>query len=60
MPAKEWMCWQSEGKQEKNGQTLLSPMPFYRLPAEGMAQIKGGSSYLKRSGLKVDLPTSKV
>ena len=40
-------------------QNLLSSVPFvYRLPAEDVAQIKGGASQLRRSGLKVDLPIS--
>jgi hypothetical protein len=31
---------------------------FHRLPAEGVTHIKHGLSYLKRSRLKMDLPTS--
>jgi hypothetical protein len=31
--------------------------PLYRLPAEGVAQINGGASHFKRSGLEVGLPT---
>jgi hypothetical protein len=33
--------------------------PSYRLPPEGVPQIKGGSSYLKRFELNVYLPTWK-
>lgn len=33
--------------------------PFCRLPSEDVVWIKGGSSDLRRSGLKVVLPTSK-
>ena len=33
--------------------SFLLPCPLYRLPAEGVAQIKGGLSHLKQSGLKV-------
>jgi hypothetical protein len=43
-----------EGKEGK----LPSSMPLYKLPPEGVAQIKGGSSHLKRSLLKVGLSTS--
>lgn len=40
---------------------LPFPMSFiYRLPVEDMAQIKGVSSYSRRSGLKVYLSTSKI
>jgi hypothetical protein len=35
-------------------------MSFIQLPVEGMAQIKGGSSSSRRSGLKVYLSTSKT
>jgi hypothetical protein len=30
------------------------------MPAEGVAQIKGGTAHLKRSVLKVDLPILKI
>lgn len=36
----------------------MLPRPLYRLPAEGAAQVKGGSSHLKRPRLKEGLPTS--
>jgi hypothetical protein len=42
------------GKEQKHSSSMF----LYTLPAEGVAQIKGGSSHLKRSGLKVALPTS--
>lgn len=38
--------------------SLLLPCPLYRLPPEGAAQIKGGSSLIKRPSLKVGLPIS--
>lgn len=37
---------------------ILLPHPLYRWPPEIMALIKDGSSYLRRSRLKVVLPTS--
>jgi hypothetical protein len=37
---------------------LFLPCSLYRQPAEGVAQMKGVSSYLKISGLKVGLLTS--
>ena len=55
MPGKEWASLFSERKQAKKA-APSSSMAFYRLPAEGVAQIKGGSSHLKRSGLEVGLP----
>lgn len=54
--------WTSQLKQQqvsRKGTKLLLPCPFYRLPAEDTAQIKGESFYLKRSGFKVGLPTTK-
>lgn len=45
---------ESENKQTKRTSFLL-PCPLHRLPTEGMTQIKGGSSYLKRPRLKVGL-----
>jgi hypothetical protein len=30
------------------------------LPAEGVTKVKGGSYHLRRSGLKMGLPTSNV
>lgn len=44
------------GKESK----LPSSMSLIRLPAEGVGQIKGVPSYLKRSRLKMVLPTSKI
>ena len=57
MPVKGWTC-QKEREQAGNESKLLSSMFFKRLPAEGVAQIKGGSSYIRISVLKVDFPTS--
>lgn len=51
MPVKGW-TWQQERKQAKRASFPLA-WPLYRLPAEGVAQIKGGSFHLRRSGLKV-------
>lgn len=47
-------------RQEETGkkQKLPSSMSLHRLPADGMDQIRGRFSCLKRSGLEVDLPTS--
>ena len=42
------------GKEQKHSSSMF----LYTLPAEGVAQIKGGSSHLKRSRLKVCLPAS--
>lgn len=42
---------ESEGKQAKSKNFLLRPL--YRLPAEGLVQIKGGSSHHKRSGFRM-------
>ena len=39
---------------------LPSSMSLSRLPAQGMAQDRGHSSYLKSSGLKVCLSTLKI
>jgi hypothetical protein len=38
---------------------LPFPMSLYSPPVESVAHIKGGSSHVKRSGLKIYLPTSK-
>lgn len=46
----------SESKQIKRA-SLLLPWPPYSLPVEGVAQVKGESPHLKRSGIKVGLPT---
>jgi hypothetical protein len=45
------------GKKTQSSSFLL-PCPFYRMLVESVAQIKGGSSYLKRLKLKMGLPTS--
>jgi hypothetical protein len=59
MPVKKWAC-QGErvkaGRQAKRAGFLL-PCALYRLSADRVAQIQGGSSHLKRFGLKVGLPT---
>jgi hypothetical protein len=34
-------------------------MSLYRLPSKHEAQMRGGSSHLRRSGVKVDLLSSK-
>jgi hypothetical protein len=66
------MCWNLEeaGSKASEGTdfpgrvrasrraSVLLPCPFHRLPAEAVAQIEGGSPHLKRSILKVGLPTS--
>lgn len=44
---------------QANSENFLLPCNLYRLPQEGMAQIKGGFSYPKMSGLKVYFPTLK-
>jgi hypothetical protein len=41
---------------QRKNESLPFPNPLYKLPPEAMAQIKGDSSYLKRSQLKVGLP----
>jgi len=48
----------NESKQAKPMMELSSSVYLFRLPAEDVAQIKDGSSNLKRSGLKVDLSAS--
>lgn len=65
---KEWICQRELG--ERIGkETNLLPYALYRLPTEGVNQNKGGSPqlkrsglkmlfHLKRSGIKVGLPTS--
>jgi hypothetical protein len=56
--ASERMSLQQEQGQSGKEQKLPSSMSLYRQPPESVAQIKGGSSHLKNSGLKVGLPTS--
>lgn len=51
MPVREWTC-QQKSKQEKRASFLLLH-PLCRLPAEGVVQIKGGSSHLEISVLKM-------
>ena len=46
-----------ESKQAKRASFHL-PCPWHRLPEEDISQIKVGSSYLRRSELKGDLPIS--
>jgi hypothetical protein len=36
----------------------LLPCPLYWPSPEGVARIKGGSSYFKRAGLEVGFPSS--
>jgi hypothetical protein len=50
---------ESKNKQAKKSSLFLSG-PLYRLPAEGVAQIKDGSFQLKVFRLKVGLPTSMI
>jgi hypothetical protein len=45
-----------ESKQAKR-ERFLFPYPLHGLPPEGMTQIKGAFSHIKRPGLKVGLPT---
>jgi hypothetical protein len=47
----------AKGKQAESNSFLL-PHSLHSLPAEGVVQTEGGSSHLKRSGLKVSLPSS--
>ncbi|EDL82258.1 rCG29069 [Rattus norvegicus] len=53
--ASEGMDFPETGSRQKS---FLPPCPLYRLPAESVAQIKGGSYYFKISGLKIGFPTS--
>lgn len=64
----EWNC-QRECGERIGKETNLIPCALYRLPTEGVNQNKGGSPqlkrsglkmlfHLKRSGIKVGLPTS--
>lgn len=46
------------GQAGKGKEASFFQVFLYRLPAEDMAQIKGGSFHLKRSGLKEGLSTS--
>lgn len=61
MPVKEQICkWERKqaGKERTN---FLLPPPLDRLPVEGAAQIKGGSSHDLEIIKDLDyLPTSKV
>lgn len=50
----------SKGKQAGEKQKVPFSMSLYRVPAEGMAQVRDSSSHLKGSGLKVCPPTSKI
>ena len=47
----------ARASRQERGSFLL-PCLLYRLSAEGMAQIKGGSAHLRRSGLEEGLHTS--
>jgi hypothetical protein len=47
MSMKEWTSSKTESKQAKRVVIVLLPQPLYRLPEEGVAQIKGRSSHLK-------------
>lgn len=54
-------CKNSEGMDLQAGQEQASSFHIlHRLPAEGVAQVKGDFSHLKRSGLKVYLLSSQV
>jgi hypothetical protein len=52
---KNELASKSESKQAKREKTALFHALFYTLPAEGVAQIKGESSLLKKSGLNICL-----
>lgn len=56
MPVKEGLSreWEKMGK----GKSILLPRHLYRIPAEGVAQIRSGSFPFQRSGFKTILPTS--
>ena len=54
---KELIYSKSKDKHVKS-KSFIVPCPLYRLPREGVAHIKDGSSCLKSSGLKVSLPTA--
>ena len=45
----EGMDWTARASRERS---FLLLCPLYRLPTEGVVQIKGGSSHFKRFGLK--------
>lgn len=45
-------------KEPGQEQSLFLLCPLYRVPPEGLGQIKGGSSHLRRSELQVCLPIS--
>lgn len=57
IPVKEWACKLEHVAKES---TLLSPCPLHRLPGEGVVQVTSESSQIKRSVLKVCLPTPKI
>lgn len=44
----------------RESRDFLLPFPLFRLPVKGVAQIKSGSSLLKRSVLDVYLLPSKI
>ena len=48
---------ESKSKQAKKV-SFLFPCPLYRLPTEGVLQIKDASSHLKSCGLKLYIPMS--
>lgn len=52
------LALEPKDKQAKRGPSFFHALE--RLPAEGVTLIRGRSFHLKRSGLKVCLPTSKV
>jgi hypothetical protein len=57
---KEWTFRQGESKQaETERENFLILCSLYRLPAEGVSQIKGVSSYLMRSRTKNGSPHFK-
>jgi hypothetical protein len=55
MTVKGWTCQREQPDKEKE---LLSSMPS--MPAEGVVQVIGKSSHLKRSELKVVFPLQMI
>lgn len=56
--SEEWMDLPVRARASRQRESFHLPLPLYRLPIEGVDQIKGGSSYLRSSGLVVYCPTS--
>ena len=57
--ANEGMDVPAKARASRQKASFLLPCPSYRLPAEGVAHIKGRSSHLERSRLKANLSISK-